>query len=214
MKLPAWTLPLLLRIHDWGMARPYFDLTGYMLRGWVLGFHSALRNHGNRAWHGRTRGRLHAWLTSKVAIRAHTVLRSDNERHLHDHPAASLSIVLAGGYWEVMPPNAMAVARPLHYHALLEVLPYGMVADAIKAAAAFNIHWRGPGAIVLRKATDRHRLILPNGATSKSLFVLGPKVPGHRWGFDTPHGKIPHEEYRAYRARVELDELQGERRAA
>ena len=97
MKLPAWTLPLLLRVHAWGMTRPYFDLTGYMLRGWVLGFHSAMRNDGSRTWHGRTRGKLHAWLTSKVAIRAHTVLRSDNERHLHDHPAASLSIVLEGG---------------------------------------------------------------------------------------------------------------------
>ena len=96
MKLPAWTLPLLLRVHAWGMTRPFFDLTGYMLRGWVLGFHSSMRNDGNRSWHGRTRGRLHAWLTSKVAIRAHTVLRSDNDRHLHDHPCGSLSIVLQG----------------------------------------------------------------------------------------------------------------------
>lgn len=201
MKLPKFLVSVLLRVHAWGMKRPFHDLKEYMLRGWVLGYHSANRNDGNEAWHGRSRGRFHEWLTAQVCVRAHTTLRSDNDRHNHDHPAGSVSVVLGPGYFEVHQPNALAVARQIHYRGLIELLPYVKPEDVAEQAALFNIHWRGPGAVVFRKATDAHRLILPAGTQCKSLFVMFKKPPGHKWGYYTPDGKIPHNEYDAYLAR-------------
>ena len=41
--------------------------------------------------------------------------------------------------------------------------------------------WRGPGSIVFRRATDRHRLIIPAGSPCWSLFIMGPWQ--RDWGF-------------------------------
>lgn len=187
MNVPRFTLPLLLHLHAWAMRRPYFKLPGYMARGWVLGYHSAARNHDNRQWHGRTLGRLHAWLTERLACRAHTILRSDSDRALHDHPVDSISVVLDVGYWEVCAPTAAAVRWPTIY---ATVLHYARHADpAVDGAllAAFGIHWRGPGAVVFRRAEDAHRLILPLGAgPAKTLWIIGRKR--RSWGFHAPGG--------------------------
>jgi hypothetical protein len=52
---------------------PYFHLDGYMNRWWI--------GNGRRA-------------------RIHEILRSDNDRHLHDHPWDYTTIILRGGYIE------------------------------------------------------------------------------------------------------------------
>lgn len=87
----------------------------------------------------------------------HKIMRSDDERALHDHPWWNLSIVLRGGYEEIMP-------------------------RATK--------WRGPGSVVLRRATAAHRLVIPirNGGIRFcwSLFITGPKI--RDWGFHCPQG--------------------------
>jgi hypothetical protein len=47
--------------------------------------------------------------------------------------------------------------------------------------------WRGPGAVVLRRAIVAHRLTLAPGAgPSWSLFLTGPNV--REWGFHCPKG--------------------------
>lgn len=193
MKLPAFAIRPLLRLHAWGSSRPYFDLPGYMLRGWVLGYHSAARNHDNATWHGRTRGRLHAALTARIAIRAHTILRSDSDRAQHDHPVDSISIVLSGGYWEVGRPPGHAQLCPLTYRALLDYLPEATDENA-ETLALFNVHWRGPGAIVFRRAEDSHRLVLPTGAPpARTLWLIGRKR--RSWGFHAPDGWVHWREY-------------------
>lgn len=89
----------------------------------------------------------------------HHILRSDDDRALHDHPWWNLSIVLKGGYEEVTP------------------------------AGTF---WRRPGSLVLRRATARHRLILPiRGGGIRycwTLFITGPKV--RDWGFWCQQGWV------------------------
>lgn len=45
---------------------------------------------------------------------------------------------------------------------------------------------RGPGDIVTRKATDAHRLEIPEGGRAVSLFMTGPKI--REWGFHCPQG--------------------------
>lgn len=95
-------------------------------------------------------------------IYLHQILRSDDDRALHDHPWLNLSIVLRGGYREVM--------------------PYGSANDP----ALFTIKWRGRGSMVLRRPTASHRLEVDDGRPCWSLFITGPKV--REWGFWCPQG--------------------------
>lgn len=128
---------------------PMWHLKGYMNRWWVL------REH---------------WWTLGCSARVHEILRSDNDRHFHDHPWWSVSIILRGRYHEHFPYPAES-------------------------------KWRSPGSIIVRSARTQHQLHIPPHTTTWSLFIMGPKGK-ERWGFYTPHGKIPHTEYAAYLQRV------------
>lgn len=130
---------------------PYFNLDGYMERWWVL----------RPRW----------WLP--VSIRLHHILRSDNERHLHDHPWPFLSLILRGGYWEVLPEDQ---GRHPRY-------------DAVGKKR----RWCAPGHLVFHRARDRHRLELRPGETCWTLFIIGRK--SQHWGFYTSSGKIHWREY-------------------
>jgi hypothetical protein len=98
-------------------------------------------------------------------IYLHEILRSDDDRALHDHPWVNASIVLKGGYWEVMPEHAPSVSWP--------VPPTRDV-------------WRGAGSVVLRRPTAAHRLVMGSFEPCWSLFVTGPNV--RDWGFWCPRG--------------------------
>lgn len=102
----------------------------------------------------------------------HQVLRDDDDRALHDHPWINLSIVLKGGYWEVMPENRPSLSWPV---------------------PPTRTKWRGPGSIVLRWPTSAHRLVV--GAVGMegrgpcwSLFITGPKM--REWGFWCARGWV------------------------
>lgn len=92
----------------------------------------------------------------------HQILRDDDDRALHDHPWWNVSIVLSGGYLEVMP-----VVRP-------------------EFTGWNRTKWRRPGAVVFRRATTAHRLALREGRAAWSLFITGPNV--RSWGFWCDHG--------------------------
>lgn len=105
----------------------------------------------------------------------HVVLRPDDDRALHDHPWVNASIVLEGGYMEVVPGN--------------EALP------PIRTKRL----WRRAGSIVIRGAKAAHRLELmvrfpePAGdyagtvhVPARTLFITGPRL--RRWGFWCPQG--------------------------
>ena len=49
------------------------------------------------------------------------------------------------------------------------------------------------GAIIVRSASHRHRVTVPEGETAITLFVTGPKV--REWGFWTRQGEIPWQDY-------------------
>jgi hypothetical protein len=98
-------------------------------------------------------------------IYLHRIERSDDDRALHDHPWLNCSIVLRGGYREVMPEHAPSVSWP--------VPPQRNV-------------WRGPGSIVLRRPSAAHRLEVADGRACWSLFITGPNV--RDWGFWCPRG--------------------------
>lgn len=94
-------------------------------------------------------------------IYLHKVLRSDDDRALHDHPWWNVSIILKGGYYE---------------H---KIYPNG----------SYGVAWRKPGQIIVRKPKQAHRLQLENEwswlggglVPCWSLFITGPRV--REWGF-------------------------------
>lgn len=121
-----------------------------------------------RRWYVIPRNRL-------FNIYLHNMLRDDDDRALHDHPWWNISIVLHGGYWEIMP----------------EV-------DAGRGMAswAYQFHrrvWRGVGYVVLRRAEAAHRLALQDKKPSWSLFITGPNI--RTWGFWCPKGWRPWREF-------------------
>lgn len=109
-----------------------------------------------------------------AAARAHEFLRSDSDRALHCHPWKSTSIVLVHGYDEMLPlsQDQDPSLDPTH-HVVIQ---------------------RRPGDIVHRAARDRHRVILAEGATAWSLFLMGEwEKP---WFFHDPvRGQVPWREY-------------------
>lgn len=100
-------------------------------------------------------------------IYLHNVLRDDDDRALHDHPWPNMSIVLAGGYWEVTPdgrfwraPGSIRLRSPWARHRL--------ELDRHEIEAGFDT--------VMNIST----LTRP-ARPAWSLFVTGPNV--RNWGF-------------------------------
>lgn len=95
----------------------------------------------------------------------HIQTRSDDDRALHDHPWQNMSVILAGGYDEVIGDafgNELATVR------------------------------RQEGDVVQRDTTWTHRLIMPEWNTlgyTMTLFTTGPKV--RDWGFWVDRKFIP-----------------------
>lgn len=101
-------------------------------------------------------------------IYLHKLLRDDDDRALHDHPWANVSILLKGSYREVMPNFAG------------QRTPYARIADLPMRAKV-----RSRGSVVFRRATDSHRLEVVDGPVW-SLFITGPVQ--RKWGFHCPKG--------------------------
>ena len=95
-----------------------------------------------------------------LSVYVHKMLRDDDDRALHDHRSWTVSVILRGGYWEIVPDESG--------------VPIGL--------ARQRRIWRGPGSVIVRRATQAHRLELPHaGARSWSLFITGPTQ--RVWGF-------------------------------
>jgi hypothetical protein len=115
-------------------------------------------------------------------IYLHKIMRPDDDRALHDHPWASLSIILKGGYYEVMP------------------------CGCTEHCSGTRQKWRKPGTFVFRRAEAAHRLMLHIAAYATrwnfdvitghrpvyrpcwSLFLTGPRI--REWGFHCPKGWV------------------------
>ncbi len=127
------------RIIDWlirlAQRKPFEHIDGYMERFWLIPF--------NR------------WF---LAARIHHILRSDSDRHFHDHPWPFVTILLRGEYTEV---------RPVWDR------------DGIELSERRRTY--RAGAVLFRRATDWHRLEVPEGQTTWTLFIMG-RYQQH-WGF-------------------------------
>lgn len=117
-------------------------------------------------------------------VKLHHILRSDNDRALHDHPWSFISIVLIGGYWE-------HVAFPMDGSAFVHPIPKRARLCAPSAAdGTLTLRcWFGPGSVLRRSAECAHRLELPEGKTAWTLVFTANKT--REWGFHTIKGWIP-----------------------
>ncbi len=80
------------------------------------------------------------------SIRVHEILRSDGDRHLHDHPFDFLSIILSGGYTEITPlgetkkgPLSLIFRRATDLHRL--VLGEGQTAWTLVFTSPWKRRW-------------------------------------------------------------------------
>jgi hypothetical protein len=72
--------------------------------------------------------------------------------------------------------------RCLHDH------PWGFISIVLRAGyweelPGGVVKWRRPGSILVRRATDSHRITINHGSKPWSLVIVGPKV--REWGFHT-----------------------------
>lgn len=103
-------------------------------------------------------------------IYVHQILRSDDDRALHDHPWFSLSVMVGGGYIEVMPARP---DQPRH----LDFTPDGL-------------RWqpREAGEVVFRSPWARHRLEMLGFQPAITVFITGPRL--RSWGFHCRNGWV------------------------
>lgn len=95
----------------------------------------------------------------------HHILRSDDDRALHDHPWVNLSIILRGCYVE----------------------------HTVAAGGVHRRRLRRAGALKLRGPRAAHRLEIHSPGGCWTLFVTGPRV--RDWGFHCPQGWRPWQEF-------------------
>lgn len=94
-----------------------------------------------------------------IKIYLHNLLRDDEDRALHDHPAHSVSIILWGGYIEHFPRGVKKNRRP------------GMIVFR-RAEQAHRI--------------ELYRDDEGNPVSAWSIFIMGRKT--REWGFHCPNG--------------------------
>jgi hypothetical protein len=105
------------------------------------------------------------------AARVHHILRSDLDRHCHDHPWTYLTIILRGEYTEVTPQW-----------------------DASGLYLGEQRRRHTAGSVLFRRFRSLHRLEVPKGTTTWTLFITGPYR--QKWGFLVqPRNKVRYEEY-------------------
>lgn len=77
---------------------PYTHLYGYMNRWWVFNPYTPIEHKRTFTWF--------PW-----SVRVHQILRSDRDRHLHDHPWNARTIILSGWYSELRESQLMPITR-------------------------------------------------------------------------------------------------------
>lgn len=113
---------------------------------------------------------------TKANVYFHIQVADDPARPLHDHPWDNTSVILSGGYDELI------TDAPGLEH--------------LGSAYAPERYSRGIGDVIHRLGATAHRLILPSDVRyTMTLFTTGPKY--REWGFWYPDGWKPYHEVTA-----------------
>jgi hypothetical protein len=109
-----------------------------------------------------------------ASIYIHRILRSDDDRALHDHRGDNVSIILRGGYREVTPRLCAIPGSP-------------------ELARDTREDYRQAGSVLSRRAAAAHRLVLEPGEEAVTLFITAPTC--RAWGFWCPQGWTPWQDF-------------------
>lgn len=108
------------------------------------------------------------WLVPRnplLNVYLHYIIKSDDDRALHDHPWPSLSLMIYG-----------------------ELGEYYKDGDSVRYREIREGQW------VRRRAAFAHRLVVAPGTLGAwTVFITGPRV--RSWGFHCPQGWRHHREY-------------------
>lgn len=108
----------------------------------------------------------------------HSFEKSDDDRALHDHPFASVSLALRGAMEEIY----------LHRERAPEIdLPFSRGYSYQTLARPVT-----PGDLIYRGAKFAHRMVVPTPG-SVTLFITGPRI--REWGFLTSTGWVAWREF-------------------
>lgn len=99
------------------------------------------------------------------SLKLHIILRSDEDREIHDHPWTFITWMLAGGYYEATPESWVGKTP------ILRRL------------------WVKPGSLRLCHAPYPHKLELRGGNPAVTLVFMFPRF--REWGFYTRNGWVP-----------------------
>jgi len=115
---------------------------------------------------------MHRWILRHPwgTLRLHHILRSDEDRHLHDHPFDFTSLLLTGGYVEITHGEMLLNGQPI-------------LVPLQRTWPRFSI--------VHKRAEESHRLVLTRPVWT--FVVSGPKR--RSWGFHTEQGWVNHRDY-------------------
>lgn len=120
------------------------------------------------------------------SLKFHVILRSDDDRALHDHPWSFWTLMLAGGYWE----ETFATNQPLTD----QTDDMGHVGSTnFNGEGRFTISkWIKPGSLRLCKSPHPHRLKLAvtptDGRLTPALTLVFMLPKKREWGFYTKEG--------------------------
>lgn len=168
----AWVLLLPVYLFLWGYAKAFGRLPAWLTKKLLLAHirYTSTHEMDFRIPPDKTvPAYMHRWWriarNAYMNIYYHIVLRSDDDRALHDHPWWSCSIVLEGGYFE----------------------------HTIEAGGIHKRKWFGAGAITFRRAGKMaHRLELlqldDRELPVTTIFITGPVL--RRWGFHAEPGWV------------------------
>jgi hypothetical protein len=172
---PAWLVDAIV---DRAKKNPFSHFEGYMNRYWFVAPKSRL---------GRFLIKCNApWQNARV----HEILRSDEDRELHDHPWDYTSVILKGGYTEITHWDNF---RDAVKWAEKEGRPGGIGFDAAMRKWELRVMYTA-GDVLRRKADFAHRLLVEEGKTATTLFIMGKKK--NAWGFYTKEqGKVYYRDF-------------------
>ncbi len=108
----------------------------------------------------------------------HRILRDDDDRALHDHPWASASIILRGGFWEITP-DGRFWRKPgrAYFRAASQLHRLELARGALGSIA----RWEYDMGI---NTSGKPIASIP----CWSLFITGPRL--REWGFACPKGWV------------------------
>lgn len=110
-----------------------------------------------------------------VNLYLHRFVRSDDDRALHDHPFASVSVILGGGYLEHLPGGVVVERRP-----------GDVTARGGRAAHRVELHPVPGLARYVRRGGEI--MLVPFERPVWTLFLIGPRY--REWGFVCPQGWV------------------------